>query len=158
MAKSMPSPSTLNSIGIPSIISPKEKWPDSFFQIISSKFISDYYGNTLAEPLVLSYSMNDYIPGGEISGKIAKELFEIVYTQGGDPAQIVAQRGMKQVTDTGAIEVAVDKVISDNSDKVENAKLNPKLAGWFVGQVMKSMGGKANPKAVNELVTSKLGL
>ena len=100
----------------------------------------------------------DLIESGDISGKIAKDLFEIVYTEGGDPSMIVKERGMKQVTDTGAIEVAVDKVISDNSDKVENAKLNPKLAGWFVGQVMKSMGGKANPKAVNELVTSKLGL
>ena len=100
----------------------------------------------------------DLIESGDISGKIAKDLFEIVYTEGGDPSKIVKERGMKQVTDTGAIEVAVDKVISDNSDKVENAKLNPKLAGWFVGQVMKSMGGKANPKAVNELVTSKLGL
>ena len=99
----------------------------------------------------------DLIVRGDISGKIAKDLFEIVYTQGGDPAKIVEDRGMKQVTDSGAIEAAVDKVILDNPDQVEKAKANPKLAGWFVGQVMKATGGKANPKTVNQLVTSKLG-
>jgi aspartyl-tRNA(Asn)/glutamyl-tRNA(Gln) amidotransferase subunit B len=98
------------------------------------------------------------IEKGDISGKIAKDLFEIVYTEGGDPAQIVEDRGMKQVTDTGAIEAAVDKVIAENPAQVEKAKANPKLAGWFVGQVMKATGGKANPKAVNDLVAAKLGL
>ncbi|WP_424976976.1 Asp-tRNA(Asn)/Glu-tRNA(Gln) amidotransferase subunit GatB [Leisingera sp. S232] len=92
-----------------------------------------------------------------ISGKIAKDLFEIVYTTGGDPAQIVEERGMKQVTDTGAIEIALDEIIAANPAQVEKAKVNPKLAGWFVGQVMKATGGKANPKAVNELVAKKLG-
>ncbi|MEM8959085.1 MAG: Asp-tRNA(Asn)/Glu-tRNA(Gln) amidotransferase GatCAB subunit B, partial [Pseudomonadota bacterium] len=67
-------------------------------------------------------------------------------------------RGMRQVTDTGAIEAAVDKVIADNPAQVEKAKQNPKLAGWFVGQVMKATGGKANPKAVNEIVAARLGL
>ncbi|WP_283637885.1 Asp-tRNA(Asn)/Glu-tRNA(Gln) amidotransferase subunit GatB [Marinovum algicola] len=98
------------------------------------------------------------IQKGDISGKIAKDLFEIVYTEGGDPAQIVEARGMKQVTDTGAIETAVDEVIAANPAQVEKAKANPKLAGWFVGQVMKATGGKANPKAVNEIVSAKLGL
>jgi aspartyl-tRNA(Asn)/glutamyl-tRNA(Gln) amidotransferase subunit B len=98
------------------------------------------------------------IKSGDISGKIAKDLFEIVYTEGGDPAQIVEARGMKQVTDTGAIEAAVDQIIAENPAQVEKAKQNPKLAGWFVGQVMKATGGKANPAAVNELVTAKLGL
>ncbi|HCQ65286.1 MAG TPA: Asp-tRNA(Asn)/Glu-tRNA(Gln) amidotransferase GatCAB subunit B [Rhodobacteraceae bacterium] len=98
------------------------------------------------------------IAKGDISGKIAKDLFEIVYTEGGDPAEIVAARGMRQVTDTGAIEAAVDTVIADNPAQVEKAKGNPKLAGWFVGQVMKATGGKANPKAVNEIVAAKLGL
>lgn len=97
------------------------------------------------------------IQSGDISGKIAKELFEIVYTEGGDPAEIVEARGMKQVTDTGAIEAAVDQVIADNPAQVEKARENPKLAGWFVGQVMKATGGKANPKAVNEIVRKKLG-
>ena len=100
----------------------------------------------------------DLIAKGDISGKIAKDLFEIVYTEGGDPAQIVEARGMKQVTDTGAIEAAVDEIIAANPAQVEKAKQNPKLAGWFVGQVMKATGGKANPKAVNELVAAKLGL
>ena len=99
----------------------------------------------------------DLIAKGDISGKIAKDLFEIVWTDGGDPAQIVEARGMKQVTDTGAIEAAVDQIIADNPAQVEKAKENPKLAGWFVGQVMKATGGKANPKAVNEIVAKKLG-
>ena len=100
----------------------------------------------------------DLIGKGDISGKIAKDLFEIVYTEGGDPAQIVADRGMKQVTDTSAIEAAVDEVIAANPAQVEKARENPKLAGWFVGQVMKATGGKANPKAVNEIVSARLGL
>ncbi len=96
------------------------------------------------------------ITSDAISGKIAKDLFEIVYTEGGDPDEIVESRGMKQVTDTGAIEAAVDEIIAANPAQVEKAKENPKLAGWFVGQVMKATGGKANPKAVNELVSKKL--
>ncbi|WP_278921019.1 Asp-tRNA(Asn)/Glu-tRNA(Gln) amidotransferase subunit GatB [Pseudophaeobacter profundi] len=99
----------------------------------------------------------ELITAETISGKIAKDLFEIVYTEGGDPAQIVEERGMKQVTDTGAIEAALDQIIADNPAQVEKAKQNPKLAGWFVGQVMKATGGKANPKAVNQLVAQKLG-
>ncbi len=98
----------------------------------------------------------DLIASGDISGKIAKDVFEIVYTEGGDPAEIVAARGMKQVTDPGAIEAAVDKIIADNPAQVEKARANPKLAGWFVGQVMKATGGRANPKAVNEIVGEKL--
>jgi aspartyl-tRNA(Asn)/glutamyl-tRNA(Gln) amidotransferase subunit B len=100
----------------------------------------------------------DLIASGDISGKIAKDLFEIVYTEGGDPAQIVAERGMKQVTDTGAIETAVDDIIAANPAQVEKAKANPKLAGWFVGQVMKATGGKANPAMVNAVVMARLGL
>ena len=100
----------------------------------------------------------DLIAKGDISGKIAKDVFEIVYSEGGDPADIVEKKGLKQVTDTGAIEAAVDEVIAANPAQVEKAKANPKLAGWFVGQVMKVTGGKANPKAVNEIVSAKLGL
>ncbi|NDR56545.1 Asp-tRNA(Asn)/Glu-tRNA(Gln) amidotransferase subunit GatB [Aliiruegeria sabulilitoris] len=99
----------------------------------------------------------DLISKGDISGKIAKDLFEIVYTEGGEPAEIVESRGMKQVTDTGAIEKVVDEIIEANPAQVEKARVNPKLAGWFVGQVMKATGGKANPKAVNEIVARKLG-
>jgi len=100
----------------------------------------------------------DLLADQTISGKIAKDLFEILWLEGGDPAQIVEARGMKQVTDTGAIEAAVDAIIAANPAQVEKAKANPKLAGWFVGQVMKATGGKANPAAVNALVSAKLGL
>ena len=100
----------------------------------------------------------DLIAKGDISGKIAKDLFEIVWTEGGDPAEIVEARGMKQVTDTGAIEAAVDEVMAANPDKVEQAKAKPSMAGWFVGQVMKATGGKANPQAVNALIKAKLGV
>lgn len=100
----------------------------------------------------------ELIKEGTISGKIAKDLFEIVWNEGGDPAKIVEERGMKQVTDTGAIEKAVDEVVNSNPDKVAQAKEKPTLAGWFVGQVMKKTGGKANPQVVNELVKAKLGI
>jgi len=100
----------------------------------------------------------DLIGEKVISGKIAKELFEIVFTEGGDPREIVEARGMKQVTDTGAIEAAVDEVLAANPDKAEQAREKPNMAGWFVGQVMKATGGKANPQAVNELVRKKLGI
>ncbi|MGB7260633.1 MAG: Asp-tRNA(Asn)/Glu-tRNA(Gln) amidotransferase subunit GatB [Albidovulum sp.] len=100
----------------------------------------------------------DLIAKGDISGKMAKDLFEILWTEGGDPADVAAKHGMKQVTDTGAIEKAVDEVIAANPDQVEKAKANPKLAGWFVGQVLKATGGKANPATVNALVAQKLGL
>jgi len=94
----------------------------------------------------------------EISTKIAKDVLEIHIETGEAPDKIVEERGMKQVTDTGAIEAAVDQIIADNPAQVEKAKVNPKLAGWFVGQVMKATGGKANPKAVNEIIAQKLGL
>jgi aspartyl-tRNA(Asn)/glutamyl-tRNA(Gln) amidotransferase subunit B len=100
----------------------------------------------------------DLIGEGTISGKIAKELFEIVWSEGGDPRAIVEARGMKQVTDTGAIEKAVDEVIAANPDKVEQVKAKPSMLGWFVGQVMKASGGKANPQAVNDLLKAKLGI
>jgi aspartyl-tRNA(Asn)/glutamyl-tRNA(Gln) amidotransferase subunit B len=100
----------------------------------------------------------DLIAEGTISGKIAKELFEIVWNEGGDPRAIVESRGLKQVTDLGAIEKVVDEIIAKNPDKVADAKKNEKAIGWFVGQAMKASGGKANPQAVNELLKKKLGL
>jgi len=100
----------------------------------------------------------ELIKDGVISGKIAKDLFEIVWNEGGDPKVLVEERGLKQVTDTGAIEKAVDEVIAANPDKVEQARAKPTMAGWFVGQVMKATGGKANPQAVNDLVKAKLGI
>ena len=100
----------------------------------------------------------DLIQAGTISGKIAKDVFEIVWTEGGNPAEIVEKRSLKQVTDTVAIEKAVDDIITANPDKVEQAKAKPTLLGWFVGQVMKTTGGKANPQAVNQILRQKLGL
>jgi aspartyl-tRNA(Asn)/glutamyl-tRNA(Gln) amidotransferase subunit B len=100
----------------------------------------------------------DLIAVGTISGKIAKDLFEIIWTEGGDPKAIVKARGMEQVTDLGAIEKVVDEIIAKHPDKVADAKSNPKAIGWFVGQAMKASGGKANPQAVNELLKRKLGI
>ncbi len=100
----------------------------------------------------------DLISKGDISGKIAKDLFDIVWSEGGDPAKIVEERSMKQVTDTGAIEAVVDEIIANNPDQVEKVKDKPQLLGWFVGQVMKESKGKANPQAVNEILKAKLGL
>jgi aspartyl-tRNA(Asn)/glutamyl-tRNA(Gln) amidotransferase subunit B len=100
----------------------------------------------------------DLIKSGTISGKIAKDVFDIVWSEGGDPKSIVEQRGLTQVTDLSAIEKAVDDVIAANPDKAEEAKAKPALAGWFVGQVMKVTAGKASPQAVNELVKKKLGI
>jgi len=103
-------------------------------------------------------SILDLIADGTISGKIAKELFEIVWSEGGDPREIVTARGMAQVTDLAAIEPVIADLIAKNPDKVAQAKANPKAMMWFVGQVMKSSGGKANPQTVNDLLKSKLGL
>ena len=100
----------------------------------------------------------DLIASGEISGKMAKDLFEIIWTEGGTPADVAAAHGMKQVTDMGALEAAVDEIIAANPDHVAKAQANPKLAGWFTGQVIKASGGKANPAAVTALVAKKLGI
>jgi aspartyl-tRNA(Asn)/glutamyl-tRNA(Gln) amidotransferase subunit B len=100
----------------------------------------------------------DLMKEGAISGKIAKDLFEIVWAEGGDPRAIVEARGMKQVTDLGAIAKVIDEIITRNPDKVADAKSNPKAIGWFVGQAMKASGGKVNPQAVNDLLKTKLGL
>jgi aspartyl-tRNA(Asn)/glutamyl-tRNA(Gln) amidotransferase subunit B len=93
-----------------------------------------------------------------ISGKIAKDVLDIVWAEGGSPRDIVEARGLKQVTDTGAIAQAVDAVIAANPDKAEAAKLKPAMVGWFVGQVMKLTGGKANPATVNAALKARLGI
>ncbi len=118
-------------------------------------------GKTIADTPVSAPRLGgvlDLIAQGEISGKMAKDLFEILWTERGDPAEVAAARGMKQVTDTGAIEKAVDDLIAANPDQVAKARVNAKLAGWFTGQVLKATGGKANPAVVNELVAKKLGI
>jgi len=100
----------------------------------------------------------DLIAERVISGKLAKDLFEIVWSEGGDPRTIVESRGLQQVTDVSAIEKIIDEIIAANADKVVQAKAKPTLIGWFVGQVMRASAGKANPQAVNELLKRKLGI
>jgi aspartyl-tRNA(Asn)/glutamyl-tRNA(Gln) amidotransferase subunit B len=102
-------------------------------------------------------SILDLIGAGTISGKIAKDLFEITWDEGGDPKATVEARGMKQVTDASVIERLIEEIVARNPEKAEQAKAKPALLGWFVGQVMKASGGKANPQTVNELLKAKLG-
>ena len=128
--------------------------------------INELAGRLNKEGLAISHSpvsaaqlgaILDLIADGTISGKIAKELFEITWTEGGDPKATVQTRGMRQMTDVAAIETLVDDILRRNPEKVEQAKAKPAMIGWFVGQVMKSSGGKANPQAVNDLFKAKLG-
>ena len=100
----------------------------------------------------------DLIKDGTINGKIAKEVFAKMVETGEQPAAIVEREGLKQVTDTGAIEKAIDDLIAGNPDKLEDVKKNPKAFGWWVGQTMKATGGKANPGVVNEILKKKLGV
>jgi aspartyl-tRNA(Asn)/glutamyl-tRNA(Gln) amidotransferase subunit B len=118
-------------------------------------------GKSIAEVPVSAAANNAIIAmiaDNTISGKIAKDLLDIVWSEGGDPREVVESRGLKQVTDVSAIEAAVDAVIAANPAKVEEVKAKPKLAGWFVGQVMKQTGGKANPAAVNAVLKARLNL
>ncbi|HTI68272.1 MAG TPA: Asp-tRNA(Asn)/Glu-tRNA(Gln) amidotransferase subunit GatB [Caulobacteraceae bacterium] len=100
----------------------------------------------------------ELIENGTISSKIAKEVFDHMWAGEGTPKAIVEARGLVQVTDTGAIEAAVDEIMAANPDKVAAAKDKPQAVGWFVGQVMKATGGKANPAAVNAILKAKLGV
>jgi aspartyl-tRNA(Asn)/glutamyl-tRNA(Gln) amidotransferase subunit B len=100
----------------------------------------------------------DLIADGTISGRIAKDVFETMFETGEAAADIVEREGLKQVTDTSAIEALVDKIIAANPKQVEQVKAKPKTMGWFVGQVMKESGGKANPQAVNDILKAKLGV
>ncbi|WP_319485348.1 Asp-tRNA(Asn)/Glu-tRNA(Gln) amidotransferase subunit GatB [uncultured Cohaesibacter sp.] len=136
-------------------------------QLAANWVINEWLGRVNKESLDIDQSpvsadqlgaIVDLIKSGDISGKIAKDLFEIVWTEGGDPAKIVEEKGMKQVTDTGAIEAIIDEIIANNPDQVEKVKEKPSLIGWFVGQVMKASQGKANPQAVNQILKDKLGL
>ncbi len=102
----------------------------------------------------------DLVAGNTISSKGAKDLLQIIIAEEpeGEPAEIVERRGMKQVTDLGAIEAVVDGIIAANPDKVEQVKAKPTMLGWFVGQAMKASGGKANPTALNDILKKKLGI
>ncbi len=118
-------------------------------------------GRTIADSPVSSGQLGaiiDLVTDGTISGRTAKNVFEMVWNEGGDPKLIVESRGLRQVTDAAAIEAAIDAIISANPDKVRDVAAKPNLVGWFVGQVMKETGGKANPKAVTGLLRQKLGL
>ena len=128
--------------------------------------LNEYFGRLNKEGLSLpgpvsakaNSAIVQMVASNVISGKIAKDLLDIVWSEGGDPRALVETRGLRQVTDTSAIEKAVDAVIAANPGKVEEVKAKPKLAAWFVGQVMKETGGKANPQAVNAILKARLGL
>jgi aspartyl-tRNA(Asn)/glutamyl-tRNA(Gln) amidotransferase subunit B len=118
-------------------------------------------GKTIETTPVSTFQLGeliDLISNNTINGKIAKDVFEIIWIEGGSPAEVVEIRGLKQVTDTGAIENAVDEIVAQNPDKIAAVLAKPSMLGWFVGQVMKSTGGKANPKAVSDLLRKKLGI
>ena len=127
--------------------------------------INELFGRLNKQGLAISDSpvsvaqlggMLDLIGSGEISGKMGKDLFELLWAEGGDPAEVAARHGMKQVTDTGAIAAAIAALMAANPDQVEKARANPRLAGWFTGQVLKATGGKANPAVVGQMVAAKL--
>ena len=99
----------------------------------------------------------DLISDGSLSGRMAKDLFDLVWSKGGRPAELVEAHGMKQMTDTKSIEHAVDRALNDHPEQAKKARSNPRVAGFFVGQVMKATNGQANPTMVNELVHQKLG-
>jgi aspartyl-tRNA(Asn)/glutamyl-tRNA(Gln) amidotransferase subunit B len=118
-------------------------------------------GKSIGESPVSAKQLGDIIDligKGDISGKMAKDLFELVWTEGGEVAALVEKHGMKQVTDTGAIEKVVDEIIAANPDKVAQVLAKPTMLGWFVGQAMKASGGKANPQALNDILKKKLGI
>jgi aspartyl-tRNA(Asn)/glutamyl-tRNA(Gln) amidotransferase subunit B len=136
-------------------------------KIAANWVINELFGRLNKEGLAIADSpvtqsqlggMLDLLGSGEITSKMAKDLFELLWTEGGDPADLAAKHGLKAVTDTGAIEKALDDLIAANPEQVEKARVNAKLAGWFTGQVLKATGGKADPAVVGRMVLQKLGL
>jgi len=101
-------------------------------------------------------SIIDLIEDGIVSGKMAKALFDVLWREGGDPRQVAKQRNMTQITDSDALEAAVDEVFANAAAQVERALANPRVAGYFVGQVMKLTAGKADPRQVSQIVGRKL--
>ena len=108
--------------------------------------------------VLMIFTLFEFYLKDVISGRIAKDVFEIMLETGEAPGIIVEKRGLTQVTDTAAIEKVVDEVIAANPKQVEQVKAKPTTLGWFVGQVMRATGGKANPAAVNEILKKKLEL
>jgi aspartyl-tRNA(Asn)/glutamyl-tRNA(Gln) amidotransferase subunit B len=100
----------------------------------------------------------DLVAGGTISGKTAKEVFDILWREGGDPLAIVEAQGLRQLTDVSAIEAIVARIVAANPDRAAQAREKPAVVGWFVGEVMKASQGKANPRAVNDILKRKLGI
>ncbi len=127
--------------------------------------INEYFGRLNKEGLTITTgpltpqanaAILQMVAQDVISSKVAKDVLTIIWTEGGDPRDIVERRGLKQVSDVGALEKLVDEIVANNPDKVADAKANPKAIGWFVGQVMKASGGKANPQTVNALLKKRL--
>jgi aspartyl-tRNA(Asn)/glutamyl-tRNA(Gln) amidotransferase subunit B len=123
--------------------------------------INEYFGRLNKEGLTVSTgplsaganaAIVQMVAQDVISGKVAKDVLTIVWTEGGDPREVVERRGLRQVSDVAALEKIVNEIVAKNPDKVADAKANPKAIGWFVGQVMKASGGKANPQTVNALL------
>ena len=110
----------------------------------------------ITAPMLAEY--HQLIADGVISSKIAKEVFERMSAGEGSPAAIVQAHGLVQVSDTGELESLADRIIAANPEKAEQVKARPQALGWFVGQMMRETGGKANPAAVNAILTAKLGL
>ena len=99
----------------------------------------------------------DLIKDGTISGKIAKDVLDIMIESGDDASKIVEDKGLKQVSDSGAIEKVIDDILENNQDKLEEYRSGKdKLFGFFVGQAMKATKGQANPKVVNDILKAKL--
>ncbi len=129
--------------------------------------INEYFGRLRTAGLTISTgplapatnsAIVQMMSNNTISSASAKTLMTIVWSEPGDPRAVVEARGLRQVTDVSAIEKVVDEIVAGNPDKVEQARAKPAVIGWFVGQVMKASGGKANPQAVNDLIKAKLGL
>jgi len=136
-------------------------------KIAANWLINEYFGRLNKTGLAImdgpisperASAVVELVTTNVISSKIAKDLTEILWREDGDPKAIVESRGLRQVTDESAIEAAVDAVLGANPDKVAEVKAKPKAAAWFVGQVMKATGGKANPQAVNAILKRRLGL
>jgi aspartyl-tRNA(Asn)/glutamyl-tRNA(Gln) amidotransferase subunit B len=118
-------------------------------------------GKDIGDPPVTAADLGaliDLIADNTLSGRLAKEVFELMVETGKAPGDIVEERGLRQVTDTGAIEKSIADVLAANPDKVAEYKSGKdKLFGFFVGQVMKATAGKANPALVNEILKKQLG-
>jgi aspartyl-tRNA(Asn)/glutamyl-tRNA(Gln) amidotransferase subunit B len=145
----------VKSMGRPRVAGEVSKWVQGeLFGLMNKEGVEIADSKVSPEQMaVLLWLMFD----NDINTTIAKDILKIIWTEGGDPRSIVETRGLKQVTDLAALEKLVDDIIAKNPDKVGDAKTNPKAIGWFVGQVMKASGGKANPQAVNDLLKKRIG-